>query len=211
MNHQTFDSVVSELLMDAREMMRTKGEMYAPGEDRLEAFARMAAGRRTTEKLVNLGLVDKHYTAMWMFAEREADTGDLIDPVEWKEKIVDMIVYMCLLWAQVIEDRYRESKYCVENQLQMGWPLPVPAGLMESLFEAIPTIFQDSDMAFVKGMTQGMAQVAGAFSPPPRVIHLGPLEREDKTPSDVEPKKAVLGSDEGSRPDVLYREGGGHD
>lgn len=108
MNNLYFNGVVDERIQYIKDSLQTKGSEYAPGNDRLENFKTAGALLGQTPEMYLINLVTKHYVALTDFV-RQLEGGRLKDYPFWEEKIGDVINYMILLDALIIERRNEKA------------------------------------------------------------------------------------------------------
>jgi len=106
MNFKTFDEVVEEQFKICKETLKIKEKSYAPEQDRLEQFKRLAEFRRKTEFEIAADLMQKHTTKIYDLLDGRIKGFDLD---EWTETIKDHINYLILAKALLI-DKLKEIK-----------------------------------------------------------------------------------------------------
>lgn len=107
MNASDFDMVVKNRMSACEHILCEKAKEYAPGVDRVSNFKQAAAFQSVSPEQALFGMVAKHMVALGDFC-REVTAGSKPRSYEqWDEKIGDIINYMILLDALVIE-RIRE-------------------------------------------------------------------------------------------------------
>lgn len=101
MDKTRFDQILDVRLKKARATLGAKGQEYAHG-DRLSNFKALAAltGRSPEDAL--MGLVGKHIVALYDFVN-EVNGGKVRSYPFWDEKVGDIIAYMILLDALILE------------------------------------------------------------------------------------------------------------
>jgi len=102
MNQKDFNQTVKARIRQTQDLLLSKGKEYADA-DRLGNFKEGAAYQRITPQQCLMGYVTKHLVAIVEFNLREA-RGEFVSHEQWDEKIGDVIVYMHLLEALVVED-----------------------------------------------------------------------------------------------------------
>ena len=102
MNQEAFDCIVNNRIMAIKSIFTEKAKQYARG-DRLSNFKKAASFRGMSPEDILMGLVIKHFTALDDYVQ-DLTEEDIFMPIEqWLEKIGDVINYMILLEALVME------------------------------------------------------------------------------------------------------------
>ena len=102
MNEQEFtETIVSNRLYLTEKILGAKGKEYARG-DRLSNFKKAAILMGCTPERALFGFVSKHIVALSDFVG-DLEKGHVQALEQWDEKLGDIIVYMILLEALVIE------------------------------------------------------------------------------------------------------------
>ncbi len=107
MTNETFNFVVDANIVKIKDIIIKKGKEYAKGEDRLQAFKDVAELRHTSTEDALGGMVSKQIVSLFDMIQRTT----LAFPISvddnsysiWKEKLIDIIVYMILLDAIILE------------------------------------------------------------------------------------------------------------
>lgn len=102
MRYDQFDEVLEKLTRRVKKTLAIKGDEYASGLDRLQAFKVAAALRGTDSVETLLGMMLKHTVSIY-------DMGDnyMAYTIEqWDEKIIDHICYLILLRAVLTEESF---------------------------------------------------------------------------------------------------------
>ena len=106
MNQKDFNQTVKARIRQTESLLLKKGKEYAgkerEGFDRLRSFKDGASFLKETPKQCLMGFTTKHLTAIVDFVERDAK-GEYISHEQWDEKIGDVIAYMHILEAIVVE------------------------------------------------------------------------------------------------------------
>jgi len=102
MNAQEFEDIIlTNRLFLTEKVLGSKADEYARG-DRLSNFKKAAQLMNCTPEKALFGFVAKHIVALSDFVN-DLDSGVNQTPEKWVEKIGDIINYMILLEALVIE------------------------------------------------------------------------------------------------------------
>jgi len=101
MNQEQFDQLLKNRLYTTRNTLSSKGEEYARG-DRLSNFKKIASMTGVTPERALWQLVSKHIVALGDFIN-DLDNGTTQPTDRWDEKYGDVVAYMCLLEALVVE------------------------------------------------------------------------------------------------------------
>ena len=96
------ESVLKNRLYRIEKILGVKASEYVKDSDRLSNFKRAAALQSCTPEKALSGFVSKHIVALYDFIE-DLERGDFRPVEQWDEKIGDIINYMVLLEALVIE------------------------------------------------------------------------------------------------------------
>ena len=114
MNNQQFKRVIKQRTEKTRNTLISKADEYARG-DRLSNFKQIAHLLNTTPEGALMGLVAKHIVALADFVN-DIDRGVIQPYPRWDEKIGDIITYMHLLDAIIIERCPPEDKTALQPQ-----------------------------------------------------------------------------------------------
>jgi hypothetical protein len=104
MTNERLEKVVDEVVKEIVSGLGSKGKEYSDDMDRLRNFKDAANFNDTTTLMALWGFVTKHIIAIKEFIIRDS----LDEPVteeQWNEKIYDIIRYMVLLKALLVERR----------------------------------------------------------------------------------------------------------
>ena len=102
MKNSDFNQIVSEGLEKTKATLISKADEYARG-DRLSNFKQMSALLRVSPEKALFSLVSKHIVAISDFVN-DIEFSDKVQSYErWNEKIGDIIAYMTLLDAMIME------------------------------------------------------------------------------------------------------------
>jgi hypothetical protein len=101
METKQFEEIVRNRLQSIITTLTAKADEYARG-DRLSNFKTAGALQGCTPERALGGLVAKHIVALYDFIN-DIDRGVVQSPERWNEKIGDIIAYMCLLDALIVE------------------------------------------------------------------------------------------------------------
>ena len=104
MDFTTFDKIAEEQFEICRETLKIKEKSYAPGQDRLEQFKKLAEFRKKTEFEIAADLMQKHTTKIYDLLDGKIKNFNL---EEWTETIKDHINYLILAKA-VLMDKLKE-------------------------------------------------------------------------------------------------------
>jgi len=108
MDQKTFNSFANSLLSQAAKIRNAKMEEYEATVDRLANFRK--ASCMTGEKIPKIiaGMMVKHTVSIYDMVEGEFNqfNTDPPYPLElWREKLIDQINYLLLLYGAIREDR----------------------------------------------------------------------------------------------------------
>jgi hypothetical protein len=95
-----FNEVVQGQIDRCLETLKTKGDEYASGDDRLEHFKTSAEEQEISPKQALWGMASKHITSLGKMCKSE----QMMLTFAWDEKIGDAINYLLLLRALVEEE-----------------------------------------------------------------------------------------------------------
>lgn len=115
MTEQKFQSLVNEIRSKSLETLTAKNAGYAPDEDKLHNFAAGAQITGGTAAQAAWGYLAKHLAALRDKIER----NDFSDRIDLREKCVDAINYICLIWCIGNEEddkRLHELSYWAEDE-----------------------------------------------------------------------------------------------
>lgn len=98
-----FKRVMNAQIKECKAILDEREEYYGTDEDRLDNFRRVAISTRDTAKHALMVMVGKQWDAINSAVVREA-RGEVVGFDEWTEWITDVINYMLLLKALVIDD-----------------------------------------------------------------------------------------------------------
>ncbi len=113
MDNKTFDTSLdgAHALIDS--VLRSKGDEYTSGGDRLSQFKTAAKLQNITVKEALAGMMVKHTTSIYdMIGDGREHSKE-----KWDEKIIDHINYLILLRAIVEEEKDRELSSGVNTRL----------------------------------------------------------------------------------------------
>lgn len=102
MKNDVFESTLNVTLEVCRSILGVKANEYAVSEDRLHNFKRAAALAGSTPEMALRGMLAKHIISVWDFVDR-TEAGEQVPYEKWDEKIIDVINYMILLRAVVLD------------------------------------------------------------------------------------------------------------
>jgi hypothetical protein len=100
MKIEQFNDIVSDLFQACLGILAVKKEFYASDYDRLSQFKELAGLTGRDPKEVLTGIMAKHTHSIYLLAGR----GDIQMEV-WKEKIIDHINYLALLYALIWDEQ----------------------------------------------------------------------------------------------------------
>jgi hypothetical protein len=101
MTPEQFTMYLNQRLDKTKRVLSAKADEYARG-DRLSNFHKAAGFLDTTPEAALMGMVIKHVIALQDFI-KDLNDGIMQSPDRWDEKIGDIIAYMCLLDAMILE------------------------------------------------------------------------------------------------------------
>ena len=108
MTNQDFEILWDKVHQYLTDVRRNKSQEYSPDVDVLQNFKRCAALENTYPAKALLGKVSKHIVALFDFVN---DMNEKDIPMsQWTEKVGDIIVYMNLLYALVLEHKNIDAK-----------------------------------------------------------------------------------------------------
>jgi len=110
METEQFNEIVRKRLIATSDTLTHKADEYARG-DRLSNFKQIAHLTGYTPEKALGGLVAKHIVALYDFIN-DLDSGMSQPYCRWNEKIGDIIAYMILLDATILE-KYPDGKTTV--------------------------------------------------------------------------------------------------
>lgn len=96
---EKYNELVNSLMNDCKTVLLKKRMEYAT-DDIFHNFNTAAALQGITPQQALIGMMDKHVISVHDLVNNHAD-GQKIDLELWKEKIVDNINYLYILWAMV--------------------------------------------------------------------------------------------------------------
>lgn len=114
-----FDAVVERRLTKIRQTLVVKGREYSRNGDRLSNFANGAALLRCTPERALLGYAAKQMVSVVDFV-RDLDAGMERTEAEWDEKLGDVINYLVLLEAVVVDRRNGNPPVKVPGESAIG-------------------------------------------------------------------------------------------
>jgi hypothetical protein len=101
MDQQEFNKVMYNRIEKVKAIMASKSQEYARG-DKLSNFKKAAAALGTTPEQALIGFWIKHVVSITDLCN-DLETGKIAPMKMWDEKITDLINYMILLEALVVE------------------------------------------------------------------------------------------------------------
>lgn len=101
MNHEQFRDVFDDVIDRLNNILIIKGKEYARSYDRLRNFKDAAEFQDIEPEQALFGFVSKHMIALKDFISTIGDIETTAE--EWDEKIFDIIAYMILLKALLVE------------------------------------------------------------------------------------------------------------
>ncbi len=119
MNNKHFTMVLNTRIELLTKTLTSKADEYARG-DRLSNFKKIAAFRGITPEDACMGLVIKHIAALDDFI-RDLDDSKMMPYDRWGEKLGDIIAYMVLLDALIIEREEYERKKIQDSEQYSGY------------------------------------------------------------------------------------------
>jgi len=114
MTRDEFDTFVEEVMTKVLEISNTKGREYAGDRDVLANFKRIAGEMMLPPEVVCWVYLRKHLDAIAYYCR----TGKVLSE-NIEGRILDAIVYLCLLWARVKEQE-KEADKCSLKQENSG-------------------------------------------------------------------------------------------
>ena len=106
MDIRNFENVVNLQLTRCTEMLKVKGSEYAPGYDVLQNFKDAANMNGTSEEQALWGYVTKQLVSLKDMVKTSPTNHSM---THWEEKLSDVINYMLLLKAIVVEAHWNEE------------------------------------------------------------------------------------------------------
>ena len=106
MKVETFEDLVDSLVLEVRQRLHSKGEQYAPGEDRLSSFKKGASVVGLNSMQFCIALATKHFVRLAELMEEpeKASREDVL------ECLGDILAYGFLLWGLYNEVKLEEQK-----------------------------------------------------------------------------------------------------
>ena len=104
MDHETFMMEVEKQFLKCKRTLTSKGDLYAPGHDRLEQFKILAKLQNDTPIATLSGLVSKHFSTLVYMMENSV-SKDSFKKKQWDETITDIMNYCLLLQGLLTEER----------------------------------------------------------------------------------------------------------
>jgi hypothetical protein len=101
MNSTRFHKLVEQILNQTRAVLIAKGDEYSTEENKLHNFDKAARISGQTREKALWGMALKHYTSIDDIVN-DVETGKLPSEAMLSEKIGDMINYLILLEASII-------------------------------------------------------------------------------------------------------------
>ena len=108
MNPKTFNAYANSLMSQAAKLRNVKMEEYVAEVDRLANFRKAANLTNQSIPASIAGMMVKHTVSIYDMIDAEFGTFQTDSPHSlemWREKIIDQINYLLLLYAAVREDR----------------------------------------------------------------------------------------------------------
>ena len=102
MTNEQFEQVFNEVTAQMRDVLIDRATQYASNESRLHNFHQAAGIRRTNVLDALNGMRIKHEVALNDFIHRYG-FGDIASSAQWREKIIDNLNYLLLLYAACVE------------------------------------------------------------------------------------------------------------
>ena len=102
MDINEFLPVLNTRLQKTRDTLDGKADEYSRGGDRLSNFKQIAHLLSCTPERALIGLISKHIVALVDFIN-DLDDGTVQPYERWDEKMGDIVAYMVLLDALIIE------------------------------------------------------------------------------------------------------------
>lgn len=103
MTTEELEQVLLRRFDKIRDLLITKGKEYAPdGQDRLSNFNRAGARKEESREKALWGMAIKHELSVWDMIQ-DIDEGKLPSPEYADEKIGDLMTYLVLLEACIID------------------------------------------------------------------------------------------------------------
>lgn len=115
MRTKEFDRIMQDTMEGIKQILTAKNDEYATDTDRLHNFNTAAELAHTTSEMALRGMLAKHIVSVWDLIDKSED-GDFANYLTWNEKIMDSIVYMCLLRAIVWEKWTAMKRPTTEKQ-----------------------------------------------------------------------------------------------
>jgi hypothetical protein len=106
MTSEDFNQILNETIEKATSILGSKAQEYAKG-DRLHNFKVAAKLSNSTPEMALRGMVAKHIISLWDLIQ-DAEDGKYPTMQLWDEKIIDIINYMFLLRALVVDQMLKD-------------------------------------------------------------------------------------------------------
>lgn len=118
MNKSYFDALIERIRRESLDTLLKKSDRYAgPWEDRLYNFKAGADIISGTPAQACWGYLAKHLAALRDMVER----NDFTDREDFKEKCVDSINYICLLFCIGMEPKDADTKQEEKDRITKMW------------------------------------------------------------------------------------------
>lgn len=111
MTAEKFNEIFEETIEKSRKVLGAKKAEYTPELDRLSNFKTAADLIHTTPEKALGGMLVKHIVSVFDYIDRQTQ-GENFTMNQWDEKIIDVINYMILLRALLIEQNTTECSVC---------------------------------------------------------------------------------------------------
>jgi hypothetical protein len=108
MDHKTFSALTANLLSQASRIRNEKAVEYESEIDRLANFRKAAVLQNCSIPVAISGMMAKHTVSIYDMIETEFNNMNIDPPYTlelWREKLIDQINYLLLLYAAIREAR----------------------------------------------------------------------------------------------------------
>ena len=118
MSNKEFLKIVSELNYAVTVILKSKTEEYALDDnDRLKAFKRVwLKNSKENPREVLWNQMAKHLDSLYDYTKQD-DKFNYNNIIKWKDKIVDTIIYLYLLYALAVESAILEAERIDDDEL----------------------------------------------------------------------------------------------
>lgn len=125
MTQSEFREVLNSTFEKSSSVLDSKRAEYTPDADRLDNFKR-AAALENVEPITALGgMLAKHTVSVHDYIDR-TQRGESFTLKQWDEKIIDVINYMILLRALIIEEESQKTQAACDYDYSAGADTVMP-------------------------------------------------------------------------------------